>query len=103
MREKLILSISLLLRLANSALTLGLILHLNGISLYASQFRINHDTSAIFAHDNLLVHLDVELTLWRNLVKAATASIVIHIHNAQTVAGALRIRWLWIQTAGTAL
>ena len=32
------------------------------------------------------MHLDVELSLWRNLVEAATASVALYIHNAQAVA-----------------
>ena len=32
------------------------------------------------------MHLDVELTLWRNLVEATTASIALHINNSETVA-----------------
>ena len=35
------------------------------------------------------MHLDIELALWRNLVKATTTSITLHVDDAQTVAGIL--------------
>ena len=74
------------LGLADSTLALGLLLGLSHHHLNAGELRIDHDTSTILAHDNLLVHLDVELTLWRNLVEATTASIALHINNSETIA-----------------
>ena len=70
----------------DSTLTCLFILHSRLFNLHAGQLRVNHDTSAILAYDDFLVHLDVKLTLWRNLVETSTASITLHIDNPQTVA-----------------
>ena len=48
-------------------------LNLLGLLLYTSQFRINHDTSAILANNDFLAHADIQLTLRRNLVEATAA------------------------------
>ena len=69
-------------------LTLGLFV-LSHLHLHTSQLRIDENTTAVLAHDDLLVHLDIELTLWRNLVEATTASITLHIHDTQTIASTL--------------
>ena len=78
----------LILLTTDGALALGLLV--NGlVEFHTSQFRIDHDSSAVLANDDLLVHLDVELTLRRNLVEATTASITLHVNDTQTVAGIL--------------
>lgn len=79
------LAISLLL----SCCTLTLRLSLHGLYLHTGQFRIDEDTAAVLADDDFLVHLDIELALWRNLVEATTAGVTLHIHDAKTVAGRL--------------
>ena len=84
----LILLVSLLC-LTHRTLALRFVVRLTGGIPYASQFRINHDSSAILAHDDFLVHFDVELSLWRYFVKASSAGITLHVHNAQTVARVL--------------
>ncbi len=56
---------------------------------YTSQFRVDHDTSAIFANDHFLTRTDVQLSLRRNLVKATTARVTLYIYNAQSIAGVL--------------
>ena len=53
--------------------------------LYTSKFGIDHDTTTILADDNFLMHLDIELSLWRNLIEASTACITLDIHYCQTV------------------
>lgn len=88
MNEKFCLVLALCITLADGALALGLLLY-RCLYFDAGQFRVNHDAATIFAHDNLLVHLDIELTLGRNLVEATAASITLHIDNAQAVAGIL--------------
>ena len=35
------------------------------------------------------MHLHVQLTLWRNLIEASSASITLHIYDAETIAGIL--------------
>ena len=71
-----------------ACLTLRLLL-LRSFRLHTRQFGVNEDTAAIFADDDLLVHLDVELTLGRNLVEATATGITLHIDNAQSIARAL--------------
>ena len=71
-----------------SALLLRLLLH-SGFRLHTSKFRIDEDTSTVFADDDLLVHLDIQLTLWRNLVETTTAGITLHVDDTQSVAGTL--------------
>lgn len=58
-----------------------------GLDFHSGEFRIDEDTSAVFADDDLLVHLDVELALWRNLVKATTTGVTLHVDDSQTVVG----------------
>ena len=53
------------------------------------QFGIDENTTAIFTHDNLLVHLYLHLALCRDTVEAATTCITLHIHHAESVAGIL--------------
>ena len=68
------------------AFLLGLLLN-SGLRLHTGELRVDEDTSTVFTDDDLLVHLDVQLALWWNLVKAATAGITLHIDNAETIAG----------------
>ena len=77
------------LSLAHGALTLGLVLCLCDSGLYTGKLRVYHDASAVFADNHLLVHLDVELALWRNLVEATAACVALHVNDAKTVAGVL--------------
>ena len=68
------------LLLTGSAL-LGLFLH---FLLDACEFAVNHDTTAIFAYDNLLVHLDIYLALWWNLVVATATGITLLYDDTET-------------------
>ena len=52
----------------------------------ACKLRINHDATAIFTHDYLLVHLYLHLALRRNAVEATTAGVTLDIHDTQSVA-----------------
>ena len=56
------------------------------LNLHTCKFGVDHDATAVFAHDNLLAHADVELTLRWNLVEATTASITLHVNDAETIA-----------------
>ena len=49
--------------------------------------RIHQDPSAIFANDDLLVHADIELVLWRDLIEASAAGIPFDLHDGKAVAG----------------
>ena len=42
-------------------------------------------TTTVFANNNFLTQLDIQLLLRRDLVKATTASATLHINNSQTV------------------
>ena len=55
-----------------SSATLGSFNFLD-LLLNACQLRINHDTSAVLANDDFLMHADIQLTLRRNLVEATAA------------------------------
>ena len=59
------------------------------LCLHSGQFGVDKDTPAVFADDDLLMHLDVELPLRWNLVEATTTSITLHINDTQTVASVL--------------
>ena len=50
-----------------------------------SQFRVDHDTTAVFAYDDFLAHTDIQLLLRRNLVEATTTSITLNVGNTQSV------------------
>ena len=52
---------------------------------YTGQFRVNHDTTAIFANDNFLTHANIQLLLRRNLVKTTATCIALYINNTQTI------------------
>ena len=51
------------------------------------QLRIDQDTSTVLADDNLLVELQVYLTLGGNFIEATSASIAVNRHNSQSVTG----------------
>jgi len=44
------------------------------------QLRIDQDTSTVLADDDLLVELQVYLTLGRNLIEATSAGITVNGH-----------------------
>lgn len=56
------------------------------LQLYAGQFGVYEDTAAVFAHDDLLAHADIELALGRDLVEAATAGVALDVDHGQAVA-----------------
>ena len=78
-----------LLCLAGCAFTLWFLLSNGSLCLNAGKLGIDHDTTTILAYDNLLVHLNIELSLWWNLIEATTASIALHIDHSQSVAHTL--------------
>ena len=51
------------------------------------EFGIDEDTTAVFADDDLLMELQINLTLGWNLVEATTASITIDGYDSKTIAG----------------
>ena len=79
----------LCLLLANSALTLWLLLCCRSLNLNTSQFWVDQDTTAVLTRDNLLVHLDIQLALRWNLVEATTTSITLYVNDTQTIASTL--------------
>ena len=50
------------------------------------EFRVDEDTTAVFADDDLLSELKVYLTLRWNLIEATTTSVTINRHHRQTIA-----------------
>ncbi len=56
---------------------------------YTCQFRVNHDTSAIFANDDFLTRTDIQLSLGRDFVEATTTSITLYIYDTQSIARVL--------------
>ena len=56
------------------------------LNFHSSEFRVNHDASAVFAHDNLLAHTYIKLSLGRNLVEASAAGITLHIYDSKSIA-----------------
>ena len=66
---------------------LGLGCHLFHLVFDADEGAVDQDAAAVFADEDLTVHLDFKLTLWRNLVEAAAAGLTLHGDDAQTVAG----------------
>ncbi len=60
-----------------------------GVDLNACKLRIDHDATAIFTHNDLLVHLDLHLALRRDAVEAAATGITLDIYDAETIAGIL--------------
>ena len=53
------------------------------------QLGVDEDTTAVFADDDLLVKLQVYLTLGGNLIEAATTSITVDRHYGQPIASTL--------------
>ena len=52
---------------------------------YACQFRVDHDTTTVFANDHFLTQLDIQLFLGRNLVETTTAGTTLYIYDSQAV------------------
>ena len=74
---------------SSSRLFLYLFLVFDG---YTSQFRVNHDTSAILANDDFLTRTDIQLSLGWDFVEATATSVTLYIYDTQSVAEFLRIR-----------
>ena len=55
----------------------------------AYQLGVDEDASAVLTDDDLLVHLDLHLSLSGDAVEAAATSVALHDNHAQTVAGVL--------------
>ena len=72
--------------LLDGPLALGFLLNGGFFEFYASELRIYNNATAIFADDDFFVHLDIKLTLRRNLVKASAAGITLNIDDTQSVA-----------------
>ena len=51
------------------------------------QLRIDQDTSTVLADNDLLVELQVYLTLGGNFIEATSASITVNRNNSQSVTG----------------
>src|SRR5690606_29110644 len=66
-----------------SVTAIRLLLHFAGAFL--DDLIINKNPAAVFAHYNFLARFDVELSLGRNLVKAASACITLNRNNSQTI------------------
>ena len=49
------------------------------------QLRIDQDTSTVLADDDLLVELQVYLTLGGNFIEATSASIAVNRNNSQPI------------------
>ena len=50
-----------------------------------NQLRIDQDTSAVLADNDLLVELQVYLTLGGNFIEATSASIAVNRNNSQSI------------------
>ena len=48
---------------------------------------INEDATAVLAHDDLLVHLDLHLALCRYAIEATATCVSLYIHKTKAVAG----------------
>ena len=53
---------------------------------YTCKFAVNEDASAVFADDDFLVRLDIQLSLWRNLCETSATGITLHRNDTKTVA-----------------
>ena len=53
------------------------------------QLGVDEDTTTVFADDDLLVKLQVYLTLGGNLIEATTTSITVDRHYGQPIASTL--------------
>jgi len=51
------------------------------------EFGVNHDASAVLAHNHFLVRLDFNLFLRWNTVEAAAAGVAVYNHYAEAVVG----------------
>ena len=73
--------------LCSSAARTALGLFVGGLfDFYTSQFGVDHDAAAVFAHDDFFSHTNVELTLGRGFVEATTTGITLYVNDAQTIA-----------------
>ena len=54
-----------------------------------NQLRIDQDTSTVLADDDLLVELQVYLTLGGNFIEATSASIAVNRNNSQSITSSL--------------
>ena len=52
---------------------------------HTCKLRVDEYASAILAYDDLLVHLDVELSLWRYLVEASSTRVTLHVDDTESV------------------
>lgn len=59
------------------------------LGCHAGQIGVDHDASAVFTHDDFLVHLDFHLLLGRDAVEAAAAGVALDVDDAEAVAGVL--------------
>ena len=57
--------------------------------LDAGKSGVDHDSAAVLTHDHFLVELYFHLLLRGDAVEATAASVTLHIHNAEAVAGIL--------------
>ena len=53
------------------------------------QLRIDQDTSTVLADNDLLVELQVYLTLGGNFIEATSASITVNRNNSQSITSSL--------------
>src|SRR5574344_37312 len=75
--------IVLLCCFANGTLTFRFfVLH---FSLDTCKFWINHYSSTIFTNDNLFMHFNIKLSLWRYLIETTTTSITLNSNDTETV------------------
>ena len=50
--------------------------------LYAGEFGVNHDATAVFAYYDFLVHLDFHLLLRGDAIEAAAACVALDVDDA---------------------
>ena len=79
----------LLCRSGSPTATLRLFFHRLVFDFHSGQFRVYHDTAAVFAYDNLLAHTNIQLALGGDFIETATASIALHVNDTQSVAAVL--------------
>ena len=58
-------------------------------SFHAGQFRVNHNTTTVLAHNDFFVHFDFHLLLRRNSVEATSTCVTLDVNDTQTIAGIL--------------
>ena len=57
--------------------------------LDTSQFGIDENAAAILAHDDFLVHLDIQLALRRDFVEATSTRVTLYGDDTESVTGTL--------------